>query len=138
MSNRLSTEHGSWAESVFVGNEHFHCDKNSPDGAIYFGAQTIKFRCKKMIVRHMAWLSFALALIGCNWTEREGWDGSGIWSDDGRSALGVYQFYEGQDTPTHVRKRNMESAVYFFPVLKTQPNLESFLPAGLVGQVLCI
>ncbi len=43
------------------------------------------------------------------------WDSTGVWSDDGQSALGVYRFYEGRDTGTHVRIRNIETEVYFFP-----------------------
>ncbi|MBV72460.1 MAG: hypothetical protein CMH52_14135 [Myxococcales bacterium] len=54
-------------------------------------------------------------LVGCGWNEMENWDSQGIWSDDGTAALGVYQFYEGNDTPTHIRKRNMETVVYYFP-----------------------
>jgi hypothetical protein len=45
----------------------------------------------------------------------EDWDSEAIWSDDATMALGVYRYYEGKDTATHVKKRNMESQIYLFP-----------------------
>ncbi|MEE2755522.1 MAG: hypothetical protein VYA30_02620 [Myxococcota bacterium] len=68
-----------------------------------------------MVLKLMTPLVTLFCLVGCGWNEMENWDSQGIWSDDGSAALGVYQFYEGNDTPTHMRKRNMETVIYYFP-----------------------
>ena len=68
-----------------------------------------------MLFRYTTMILSLVCLVGCGWNEMEGWDSQGIWSDDGRAALGVYQFYEGKDTATHIRKRNMETTIHYFP-----------------------
>ena len=52
-----------------------------------------------------------LAFPGC-WEDMEGWSGSAVWSDDDTSVAGIYEYFEGRNTPTHLRKRNIESEVF--------------------------
>ena len=65
---------------------------------------------------------------GCNWTDREEWDNAAVWSDDGSAALGVYQYYEGQNTTTHTRKRNMETAIHYFADVRDPDASRVILP----------
>ena len=48
---------------------------------------------------------------GC-WKDMEGWRGAAVWSDDDTSVMGIYEYFEGRNTPTHLRKRNIESEIF--------------------------
>jgi hypothetical protein len=44
----------------------------------------------------------------------EGWEGPAVWADDDTEIAGVYEYYEGQETATHTKKRNIDSVVHLF------------------------
>jgi len=70
----------------------------------------------------------ALSAAGCGWSPMEGWSGNAIWSDDDTAALAVYEFYEGRNTVTHTKKRNMESEVHLFPNVAAAGDSRLVLP----------
>ncbi len=69
-------------------------------------------------------------LTACGWSDMEGWSSSAVWSEDGNAALGVYRFYEGKDTVTHVKIRNMESEIFVFDDIGSGAEPRSILPRG--------
>ena len=58
--------------------------------------------------------SLLVSMSGC-WSDMEEWSGLAVWSDDDRAIVGVYEYFEGQNTTTHLRKRNIESEIYIMP-----------------------
>jgi len=69
-------------------------------------------------------------LTGCSWTDMEEWSSQGIWSDDGEAAIGVYQYFEGKNTRTHLKKRNMETVIYHFADVNGAAEPQIILPRG--------
>ena len=45
----------------------------------------------------------------------EGWSGYAVWSDDDAAVVAVYEYFEGKNSVTHVRKRNIESEIFLMP-----------------------
>ena len=55
-----------------------------------------------------------MSLAGC-WKDMEGWNGSAVWSDDDTAIVGVYEYFKGQNTVTHTKKKDIESELYLMP-----------------------
>jgi len=58
----------------------------------------------------------------------EEWDSQAIWSDDGQAAIGVYQYFEGKNTGTHLKKRKMETVIYHYPDVDSGADRQVILP----------
>lgn len=59
-------------------------------------------------------LSALIGMSGC-WNDMEEWSGGAVWSDDDRGIVGIYEYFEGQNTVTHLKKRKIESELYIMP-----------------------
>ena len=60
-------------------------------------------------------LCLAISMIGCGWKDMEGWSSYAVWSDDDTAVVGVYEYFEGKNTVTHLKKRSIKSEVYLMP-----------------------
>ena len=57
-------------------------------------------------------LGIASITIGCGWKDMEAWSSQAVWSDDDNAVAGVYEYFEGKNTVTHLKKRDIKSEVY--------------------------
>lgn len=65
--------------------------------------------------RNLKWVLLCLMTtlaMGCGWKEMEQWNHYAVWSDDDSAVAGVYEYFEGKNTITHLKKRSIESEVY--------------------------
>ncbi len=60
-------------------------------------------------------LCLATSMIGCGWKDMEDWSSHAVWSDDDAAVVGVYEYFEGKNTVTHLKKRSIKSEVYLMP-----------------------
>ena len=63
-------------------------------------------------LRVLMTLGIASITIGCGWKDMEAWSSQAVWSDDDNAVAGVYEYFEGKYTVTHLKKRDIKSEVY--------------------------
>ena len=81
-------------------------------------------------------LSALVGMTGC-WSDMEGWSGAAVWSDDDRGVVGVFEYFEGRNTVTHLKKRNIESELYVMPYgnARGEPRRIAMRRAGRINDV---
>ena len=95
-----------------------------------------------MVVRMTRLLMMIFTLVvlvgmsGC-WNDMEEWSGAAVWSDDDRGVVGIYEYFEGQNTVTHLKKRNIESELYVMPYgdVRGEPRRITMRRAGRINDV---
>ena len=65
-------------------------------------------------IRSLVMLCIFVSMTGC-WKNMEEWSGSAVWSDDDTAVVGIYEYFRGQNTITHTKKRDIESELYLMP-----------------------
>ena len=67
----------------------------------------------------------------------EDWNGSAVWSDDDTDVVAVYEYFQGQNTVTHTKKKDIESELYLMPYddLRSEPRRITMRSPGRINDL---